>query len=59
MKFFFLNFTLGVNLFKDKDKSTQHQTEFFTGHITGSKFSMNMINFSQVDNQGKRYNSIK
>ncbi|KAM7237009.1 hypothetical protein CapIbe_011253 [Capra ibex] len=40
-----------VNLFKDKDKSTQHQTEFFTGHITGSKFSMNMINFSQVDNQ--------
>ncbi|XP_044784116.2 coiled-coil domain-containing protein 7 isoform X2 [Bubalus bubalis] len=40
-----------VNLFKDKDKSTQHQTEFFTGHITGSKFPMNVINFSQVDNQ--------
>ncbi|MXQ88315.1 hypothetical protein E5288_WYG021396 [Bos mutus] len=41
----------GVNLFKDKDKSTQHQTEFFTGHIAGSKFPMNVINFSQVDNQ--------
>ncbi|XP_024856705.1 coiled-coil domain-containing protein 7 isoform X7 [Bos taurus] len=40
-----------VNLFKDKDKSTQHQTEFFTGHIAGSKFPMNVINFSQVDNQ--------
>ena len=48
-----------MNIFKNKDMSTQHQAELFTGHITGSKFPMNVINFSQLGNQGKRYNSIK
>ncbi|CAM9459039.1 unnamed protein product [Rangifer tarandus platyrhynchus] len=41
----------GVNVFKNKDMSTQHQAEFFTGHIAGSKFPMNVINFSQLGNQ--------
>lgn len=59
MKFFFLNFTLGVNLLENKDMSIQHQTDFFTKRIIPGKLSTNVINFSPFDNQSKRYNNIK
>ncbi|XP_049480761.1 coiled-coil domain-containing protein 7-like isoform X1 [Panthera uncia] len=41
----------GVNLFKNRYMSTQHQEDFFNSHIAPRKFSTNRISFSTFDTQ--------
>ncbi|VFV47291.1 Hypothetical predicted protein, partial [Lynx pardinus] len=41
----------GVNLFKNRYMSTQHQEDFFNSHIAPRKFSTNGISFSTFDTQ--------
>ncbi|XP_040306961.1 coiled-coil domain-containing protein 7-like isoform X2 [Herpailurus yagouaroundi] len=41
----------GVNLFKNRYMSTQHQEDFFHSHIAPRKFSTNRISFSTFDTQ--------
>ncbi|XP_045319261.1 coiled-coil domain-containing protein 7-like isoform X3 [Leopardus geoffroyi] len=41
----------GVNLFKNRYMSTQHQEDFFNSHIAPHKFSTNRISFSTFDTQ--------
>ncbi|XP_040306962.1 coiled-coil domain-containing protein 7-like isoform X3 [Herpailurus yagouaroundi] len=48
----------GVNLFKNRYMSTQHQEDFFHSHIAPRKFSTNRISFSTFDTQGHPKNSI-
>lgn len=51
---FFLNFILGMNLFKNKNMFSYHQKSFSTRHITPTKFPTKVINLSPFDNQGKK-----
>ncbi|XP_045642369.1 coiled-coil domain-containing protein 7 [Ursus americanus] len=48
----------GVNLFKDRYMSTQHQEDSFTSDTAPRKFSTNEISFSSFDNQERPYESI-
>ncbi|XP_057160625.1 uncharacterized protein LOC125282787 [Ursus arctos] len=48
----------GVNLFKDRYMSIQHQEDSFTSDTAPRKFSTNEISFSSFDNQERPYESI-
>lgn len=50
---FFLIFILDMNLLKTRYLSTEDQ-DVFTKYIGQSKFSTNAVNFSPLDNQGKK-----